>query len=530
MSYLPIPIDQNNVIGNQGGSFPGDWFTYLNSLGAIGTLGDSPSWMLLGYAYVIVPANWPVRVRGAQQFGPWKRGNTFYYALMGIWNPPTQPLAPPNNEPQGTWGVQPYKSTDGGVTWQTMNPIWGPENSANFTVAYDKLNGRILVGVLNRPLNVGFILGEYFDLATEEWVNSFAPLGPSAFEDTGGSRIIFPDGITSLWLRPDGTLLMLSGAGYQAGDLPGYQAPFDGGTRFQAQAWPDPADAPLNRYWLRPFFFDANFPNVGGVEGMASAVKAVLDPVTGTLHTVFCFVGASSYFAYQQILLNNTLGPSALLSLMPAPAANPRIQFGNPFLWNGKILVPMRDGTAPGFFFLVADLSAPTVWKKVGPIDPDRNSDVNLYATPQGGSGSFCFDGQVLYYVNIVPSFDGSKPTARLRVCWSQDGVNWAAYTAWDITGSVYDFPTQNMSDLDTFPGSLGITLSLFAPGAPVVQRFVFVAGGGGGGAGGGPGGFLGPAVLGGSVVVKGVKRVKKCLDTPNLTPAPVSKPVKMAF
>lgn len=457
MPFLPIAIDQNNVIGNQGGSSPADWFTYLNGLGASGTLGDLP-WLMSGWASSFPLVNWPSRIIGGQQFGPWKSpGGNLYYVLEGVWNPPTTPGP---GVPQNVWFVQVFKSTDGGVTWETLNPIWGPEDSASFVAWYDGLN-TISVLVFNRPADTGWVSYQTFDLTTELWTTPAAL--PSFYWDAVAStdRQIYPDNISSIFLRPDTTLLMLGGAGFQANNSgPGYQTPFDGGARFQAQAYPDLVN-PV--YWQTPFFIDANFPNSGGLEGMSTAIKAVMDS-TGVVHCFFAFKGTASYFGYQQILLDNSLGPFCTLTAMPAPGTNALLQFGSPFIWGTKLLLPISDGTTPGFFFLAADLATPTVWTKIGPVDPDAGTDAFLYAS-DGGAGAFAFDGTTLYLLNICPTITtGANQGARIRVCWTTDLVNWQAQTLWDMTGSAFDVPGQLLTDIDGFPGSLGVTFSMLGP------------------------------------------------------------------
>jgi hypothetical protein len=396
-----------------------------------------------------------------------------------------------------------WKSSDAGKTWTALDTANEPFLVANYRCGVFDGANTITFAILPEPLPGTPVFLQNFDLATGTWGLPFGIAGAPT-----------PLGLSGIYRRSTGDLVLVS----QYPDPGPLPSPFFGFQVFSAGLWSPIVDLATNVQSL-PLFPVGVSVGVGTI-----GYPAVMDS-SDRLHVFFTIgsfledpIGWDARTFYQQVLPSNALGP---FFDFPGQGVTPvDIQnAGAPTIAGNSIVWPVTRFLPPGSqymsVFAGTPLAAP-VWTAVGPPGIDPASYGVFVPNSYGMAG---FDGSDIF-VCFIQTTDLIQIRNQIRVCQTGAPLGpWSASTLFDyLTDPAppgFNFNGQAMFIEPVGGGSLLTSVAALNPVAGLPTGLWFLAP---------PAG-----IFGGIVVLKGVKRVKlpQC-DT--LTPAPVSKPVKMAF
>jgi hypothetical protein len=401
-----------------------------------------------------------------------------------------------------------WKSLDGGQTWirldqanEPSTPIPAPHDG--ISAVFDGVQTvNVVLGAAGAALPV-FLID--FDLLTETWGLPYGTVGAPA------------PLLIALHRRPNGDLILLG----MDGSLPNPQWAawvFSGGV------WSALIDMTVN-VLLVPGYDGSGF-NVG--------IRAVMAP-DGTLHMWSAIVQIDHDPTWAYRLFYWQLTPGNLVAqfftdpntLSPFPYDAVQA-LGSPILHGNFALLPVVRGIfgTPNSYssVYVGTPIATPAWSVLGPpgVDPASYGVFN----PSSFTDTVPIlqsDGVNLFYAFLQdtdPTFTYFQNQLRFAQTVAGPFAGWSAQTIFDFLTDPappgFVFPGQFMQFATFNLGSFLFTVTALLPGFVTAPYFLFLP--------------FPIAVLGGIVILKGVKRVPKCSDTPSLQPAPVSKPVKMAF
>jgi hypothetical protein len=396
-----------------------------------------------------------------------------------------------------------WKSFDGGKTWIRLDQAHEP--STLFDGISALFDG---VQTVTAVLGAAMFSGQQpvslfnFDLATETWGLPFGTVGAPSTE------------LIALHRRPNGELVLLGR------DL-ALANPYFAAYVFDGLNWSGLIDLNTNVV-LVPGYVGAEF---------SDGVRAVM-AADGTLHMWFRMAQINANPGWYYRLFYEQLTPGGLVTqfftdpntLNPFPYDAVQA-LGSPIIMGNLLLLPVVRGIfggahSYGSVYVGTPIATPA-WSLLGPpgVDPASFNvfdPVSFRDTPP----ILQTDGATLFYAFIQttdPTFTYVQNQLRLARTSAGPFAGWSAETIFDFltdpTPAGFVFPGQFLQFLTYKLSSALFAFTALLPSFVTAPYFL----------------PLPVGIFGGIVVLKGVKRVKlpQC-DT--LTPAPVSKPVKMAF
>lgn len=314
-------------------------------------------------------------------------------------------------------GVGVFRSTDGGSTWTQMDAANAPTSGFG-TAFFDSANSLLIFGLvtITFPQTQQATFLKNFNLATETWQANFAPGGPVA-------KTV----VQQVFKRPDGTIFIV----YDFGSTnPG------GTTRLRGAFWNGAA-------WSASIDLGANTLGIDASGNIVVANTGAVMDASGNINLAFSN-NTRSYLFYQQVLANNTLGPSN--QFLGTGFVNTKPVVGTVLISGSNILISIVTNASKNNTLLIGTpLNAP-VWSSVSPaVLSSASGHVNF-------AGPLATDGSNLIW--MIDTFDPTFAFDTYQLAKSTDnGQTWNLLPDNVTAPFFYDFaPGQSPQAPNTDP------------------------------------------------------------------------------
>lgn len=303
-----------------------------------------------------------------------------------------------------TNGMGVFKSSDGGNTWAQLDAANAPKSG--FGAAFlDTVNNRLVFALVTQtfPQTPQSTFLKPFNLGTETWGANFATGGPNATTV-----------VQQVFQRPDTSIVEI----YDLGASP------PGGTsRLRAAVWNGSS-------WSASIDLGANTIGIDATGNISVGNTGAAMDANGIIHLAFTN-NTRSYTFYQQLLTNNTLGPSHQFTGITFVTSKPVI--GTVLISGPNVLISTITNSSQNNTILMGTPISNPSWSTVSPSTLASAAGLINFAGPLATDGT-----NLLWMVNFQ---DATKTYDNYRLVRSSDnGQTWTVLQDNTSEPFFYDF------------------------------------------------------------------------------------------